>query len=101
MLRVRKMRFLFPPSSLNFPVEKIFDKIRPVPDEVRKRPFLNGKLLRVIKRAFQNEPGHRVDVRGSNIASKTHGFKWDGTAPCKRIEDFGCFAAAMKIIRRS
>src|SRR5258708_38564813 len=47
-----------------------------------------GESLRVFQRAFENEPGDWVDVRGGHFAAQAHGFQGDGTAASKGIKNF-------------
>src|SRR5207248_317358 len=59
-------------------------------DEVREGALLAGELLRVLERALQDEPRHRVDVDGGYLTAQTHGFKRNRAAAGKWIENTRC-----------
>ena len=51
-----------------------------------QRPRLPGQQARIMKRAAQDEPRHRVDVRRHRLAPEPHGFQWNRPAPRERVE---------------
>ena len=57
--------------------------------ELGQRPRLSRQFLGVFERALQDEPRHRVDVHGGDLAAEAHGFKRDGAAAGERVQHLG------------
>ncbi len=54
--------------------------------ERRQRPRLSGQQPRVVQRAAQDEPRHRVQVRRGHLAAEAHRLQRDGPAAGERVE---------------
>src|SRR5690606_8399500 len=61
--------------------------------ELGQWPSLAGELLRVLQGAFEDKPGHRIDVHGGHVAPEPHRLQGYRPATCERIEHFGRAAA--------
>ena len=57
--------------------------------ELRQRARLSRQFLGVFERAFEDEPGYRVDVHGGDLAAEAHGFQRDGSAAGEGVEYLG------------
>jgi hypothetical protein len=62
-------------------------------DKRGQRPRLPGELLRVFQRAFEDEPGDRVDVDGGGLTSQPHRLQRNGAAAREGVEHSGRPAA--------
>ena len=49
--------------------------------ELGQQSRLSCQLLGVFQRALQDEPRHRVDIHGGDLAAEAHSFQRDGTPP--------------------
>ena len=74
-------------------LEEVLHEVTVTEDELGEGPLLPGQLLRVFERAFQDEPGNRVDVDGRGLAAQPHGLQRDGPTARERIEHLGRTAA--------
>src|SRR5205807_9851727 len=54
--------------------------------ESGQRAGLSGELLRVFQRAFEDEPGDRVDVDRRCLTAEPHRLQGDRAATGKRVE---------------
>src|SRR6516162_2026447 len=54
--------------------------------EIGQRSGLASELLRVFERAFQNEPGDRIDVDRRHLAAEAHRLQRDCAAAGERVE---------------
>ena len=93
LLRVREVRFLVALALLDLARDEILHKVRPLSHEIRQRPFLPREPLRVIQRAFLDEPSHRIQVRRRDLAAQPHRLQRDRTPARKRVQHLGRVAA--------
>jgi len=70
-------------------VEEGLHELPVLEDEGGQRPLLTGELLGVLQGALEDEPCHRVDVRGGYLTPQAHGLQGDRTAAGKGVEDPG------------
>ena len=74
-------------------LEELVHEVIVVEDELGQRAGLPGELLRVLQRAFEDEPGDGVDVHGRGLAAQPHGLQRDRAAAGERVEHLGRPAA--------
>ena len=67
-------------------LQELLDEDPVVQREHRQRPGLPAQQLRIVERAAEDEPRHRIDVRRHRLAPEPHRFQRDRPAPRERVQ---------------
>ena len=73
-------------SGLQEPLDKPLIAQR----ELRQRPCLPCELVRIVQRATQNEPSHRIEIGSGCLAPEPHRLQRNRPAACERIQYARC-----------